>query len=237
VGGELAGVRENELVIGEWSPVHLREKLKECYWKHGRTSVAARTFWEDSLRYLYLPRLKTHEALASVIRAGALSRDFFGTAYGEGEGKHDGFQFGEGEVSVNDTLLLIEPEAAKEYAIALKKIIVAVPPEAGSERSAGIGTGRVVAVGEGEEPLKPGHMTPARAKSFQGSVDVPAATAKMKLVQIAEEVVSLLTSDPNATVRVTIEITAEFPNGASDAIKRAVSENATSLGFKTKDWE
>jgi hypothetical protein len=35
----------------------------------------------------------------------------------------------------------------------------------------------------------------------------------------------------------TLEIDADFPNGASDTIKRGVGENATSLGFKVKDWE
>jgi hypothetical protein len=54
---------------------------------------------------------------------------------------------------------------------------------------------------------------------------------------IAEEVIALLASDPNATVRVTVEIDASFPNGASDSIKRGVSENATNLGFNAKDWE
>jgi hypothetical protein len=40
-----------------------------------------------------------------------------------------------------------------------------------------------------------------------------------------------LASDPNATIRVTVEITADFPWGVGDAIERGVSENATSLGF------
>jgi hypothetical protein len=77
----------------------------------------------------------------------------------------------------------------------------------------------------------------ARARSFQKAAEVPAATAKSRLFQIAEEIVNLLVSDPNATVRVTVEIAADFPAGVSDAIKRAVNENAASLGFKTKDWE
>ncbi len=59
----------------------------------------------------------------------------------------------------------------------------------------------------------------------------------MHLVQIADEIIALLASDPNATLNITVEINAEFPLGASDAIKRAVTENATSLGFKTKAWE
>ena len=49
--------------------------------------------------------------------------------------------------------------------------------------------------------------------------------------------VSVLASDPTATVKVTLEITADFPNGASEQTKRAATENATSLGFKTKSWE
>ncbi|MEN9636068.1 MAG: hypothetical protein RL077_4472 [Verrucomicrobiota bacterium] len=59
----------------------------------------------------------------------------------------------------------------------------------------------------------------------------------MRLVQIAEEIVNVLASDPNATLKNSVEINAEYPSGASDQIKRAVSENATNLGFKTKNWE
>ncbi len=59
----------------------------------------------------------------------------------------------------------------------------------------------------------------------------------MRLVQIADEIITLLASDPNATLNITVEINAEFPLGASDQIKRVVTENATTLGFKTKAWE
>ena len=56
-------------------------------------------------------------------------------------------------------------------------------------------------------------------------------------MQVAEEIIALLASDPNASLNVTVEINAEFPNGVSDQTKRAVSENARSLGFKTGNWE
>src|ERR1019366_8791675 len=48
---------ENELVIKVWSPVHLRNRLRELYWKDGRTSVRALAVWEDMQKFLYLPRL------------------------------------------------------------------------------------------------------------------------------------------------------------------------------------
>jgi len=72
---------------------------------------------------------------------------------------------------------------------------------------------------------------------IHGTVEVSPAAAKMRLVQIADEIVSVLGSDPNGSVKVVVEISAEFPDGAKDTIKRAVSENARTLGLKSADWE
>ena len=116
VSGEIERVCvDNELVITTWSPIHLRTKLEELYWKEGQASAKAMAFWEDTLRYLYLPRLKNRDVLAHAIQSGAKSRDFFGTAYGQSGEKFDGFQFGDASVQFDDTLLLIKPEAAKRY--------------------------------------------------------------------------------------------------------------------------
>jgi hypothetical protein len=76
-----------------------------------------------------------------------------------------------------------------------------------------------------------------KAKSFYGSVEVNPSTAKIRLVQLVEEIINHLASDSQADLKITVEINADFPNGASDQIKRAVSENAKSLGFKTWTWE
>ena len=61
--------------------------------------------------------------------------------------------------------------------------------------------------------------------------------AKMKLVQVAEEIIALLAVDPNTEVKVSLEIQATFPNGVSDQTKRAVSENSKTLGFNLQEWE
>ncbi|MFL5329184.1 MAG: ATP-binding protein [Gemmataceae bacterium] len=232
VGSEIERVcKENELVITDWSPIHLRTKLKELYWKDGRAAVQAMAFWEDSLRYLYLPRFRDRDVLAHAIRTGTASRDFFGTALGQTGGKFDGFEFGGGVVTLNDTLLLIEPQAANAYAVEITKLTQGMTPE-GDRPNLRSPTGP-----GGSPPIVAGVPKAPRVSLFHGTVDVPPATAKMRLVQLAEEIVSQLVSDPDATVRVTVEIEAEFPDGASEAIRRAVSENANSLGFKTKHWE
>ena len=59
----------------------------------------------------------------------------------------------------------------------------------------------------------------------------------MRLVQIAEEIIALLVADPNAEVSVRLEIQANFPNGAQDQTKRAVSENSKTLGINNAEWE
>ncbi|MBX3448931.1 MAG: ATP-binding protein [Planctomycetaceae bacterium] len=244
VGTEMERVcDENELVIAAWSPIHLRDKLKEVYWKDGKTCVGAMAFWEDSLRYLYLPRLKNRDVLAEAVRKGATSQDFFGTAYGQSGEKFEGFQFGDAEVQFDDTLLLIHPTAAADYQAAHAQPDSVpdpgpISPEAGSGAlpvGSGIGSSGI------DQPIGTGPVSAgasgAKPKTFFGSVEINPSTAKMRLVQIAEEIISVLTSDPNGTINVNLEINAEFPSGASDQIRRAVSENAAALGFKSKTWE
>jgi hypothetical protein len=74
-------------------------------------------------------------------------------------------------------------------------------------------------------------------RSQVDSIEINPSTARFRMVQVAEEIISLLASDPQAALKITVEINADFPEGASDQIKRAVSENATSLEFGTKTWD
>lgn len=204
------------------------------------------------MRYLYLPRLKNRDSLTQVIRTGAASTDFFGTAYGQEGDKYTGFHVGEANVQFDDTLLLIDSAAASEYAASLKRAKEAeeVAKKAaegtvtgGSSSGGSTTTGTSgqttggTAIGGGNGTVGPGPTSPSKPKSFHGSIQIRPLAARMRLNQVAEEIIQLLASDPNATLNITLEINAEFASGASDQIKRAVSENATSLGFKTKIWE
>jgi hypothetical protein len=76
-----------------------------------------------------------------------------------------------------------------------------------------------------------------KVKEFFGAVEISAGSAKVRLAEVADEIIAQLRSDPNAHVRIELEIHAEFPNGAPEQLRRAVSENATALGFKSKTWE
>ena len=61
--------------------------------------------------------------LAQAIVKGAGTTDFFGTAYGDHEGKFDGFKFGDANVQFDDTLLLIESLPAQETRNYVEKVV------------------------------------------------------------------------------------------------------------------
>lgn len=223
--------KENELLISSWSPIHLREALRKLYWKDGAVAIRAMAFWDDSLCYLYLPRLRDQRVLEQAIVKGAGSKDFFGTAYGKSGEVYEGFKLGDSNVQLDTTLLLIEPAAAIQYAATVLPVAAGAP---------GVAPGQPAptpAPATGKPGAAPAGAGTPKAKSFHGTVEISPASAKAKLIEVAEEVVSQLSSDPKATVKITVEIAADFPSGASDQVKRAVSENAASLGFKMKDWE
>lgn len=217
---------DNEWVISIWSPIHLRAQLQRLYWKPDDLTTGALAFWEDAARYLYLPRLKRREVLEQAIIKGAGSRDFFGTAYGQRDGTFDGFKLGDSNVQLDDTLLLIEPGAALAYAAAHARldpptvdpdVLPVVPP--------------VV------DPLPPPPLVVTKPRAFHGNVVINAASAAMRLVEVADEIVAVLAGDPNADVTISVEIHVQFPTGATDQIRRAVSENARALKFRSADWE
>ena len=231
-GAEVERVcQENELVINAWSPIHLRTKLKELYWQNEKNDVLAMSFWEDSLKYLYLPRLRNRSVLEQTIVKGAGSTDFFGTANGKSGEKYEGFKFDDANVQLDETLLLIESEVAAAY----REQHIARKDPAQNEDGQNAVPSTPAAGTETSPPVTSPQNK--RSKNFFGSRAVTASMAKMEMVQIAEEIINVISSDPNAEVKVTVEISAEFPEGASDQIRRAVSENAASLSFETKSWD
>lgn len=235
LGAEIERVcQDNELIITAWSPVHLRNQLRALYWKADQPTVPALAFWEDSQRYLYLPRLRQRAVLEQAIIKGASSRDFFGTAYGQRGETFEGFKLGDPNLQMDDTLLLIEPAAAQRYAARLQSVVNELPtPLPGTDMPTSPPTAKTTPATGIVTPPPPSR----KAHAFYGSVDINPTTAKLRLVELADELISLLTTDPKANIKVTVEIHAEFPAGVAETTRRAVSENATSLGFKHKTWE
>jgi hypothetical protein len=178
-------------------------------------------------RYLYFPRLKNREVLGQAILQGARTRDFFGTAYGEDNGTFTGFTFSDAHVQFDDTLLLIEPEAARAYDVAHPPALTPGPVPPGPTPPAP----------GPHSPAPPGPTPTSPPIAFHGSVSISPSTARMRMVQVADEIIAILAADPNADVQVAVEIHAQFSTGISDQTKRAITENAETLRFTHKNWE
>jgi hypothetical protein len=221
---------DNELVITTWSPIHLRAELTKYYWKADNTSTKAEDFWEDTLRYIYLPRLKNRDVLTKVILIGSSAKDFFGTAYGIQDSKYQGFKYGDPNIQVDNTLLLIDPSVAQMYENLNRPVstFVSLDSQAVNEPDHALST---------LQTSTPNSNPTQKSVSFNTHADISPAVAKMKLAQISDEIISLLIKDPNAEIKVRIEIEAKFPNGVTNEIKRSINENCTVLGTKNINWE
>jgi len=247
--GELERVcRENELVIETWAPIHLREQLRNLYWKADKQASRAKDFWDDSHKYIYLPRLRSRDTFAAVIKAGSRNGDFFGTAYGYSADKYDSFNLG-AEVDFDDSVLLIEPSHAKEYATRLENQAAAraAPSQnpfreielSPQTQDASVTSNGVVNIGEVSQTIARGTI-PAqepRATKFLGTIEIQAPMAKRELTSVADEVIALLVKDAHAKVKITLDIDVEFQNGANETLKRSVNENARTLRFRNIHWE
>lgn len=239
-------LKENELLITEWAPIHLTKVLKDWFWKDDVREVSALNVWQQSCQQLYLPRLKDDTVFQVTMAAGAESRDFFGFAQGRDEGKYAGFSYGKRTSLIMDSsLLLIEPLAASAYLETLRAAEEAARAKAA--QAAGGGASTTVPPPSGtpraEEPGKPGFGTggtPAvqvPKKQFYGSIELDPLLAKKQFADLIDEVVQQFTVRPGVKVRIAIEVQAESSTGFDDGLQRAVKENCSVLKFRNAEFE
>jgi predicted AAA+ superfamily ATPase len=240
-------LKENELLISEWSPIHLSKMLQAWFWKDGTSTAGAIDVWQKSCSYLYLPRLREAETLRSTIATGVDSRDFFGIAYGHAEKRFQGFHFDQSTpVIFDDSLLLIEPKAAAEFAAMLAEEAAARDEEAKAKTSGGTSSGgansTTVQPDRGEPPsdgsssTTPGGGGSAKKTVFFGSIELDPLKAKLQFSAVAEDVLMLFTQKHGVKVRISLEIEAESPVGFDDSLQRSVRENCNQLKFKNHEF-
>jgi predicted AAA+ superfamily ATPase len=80
-------LREHELVIEIWVPVHLDTLLRTWFWKDGVKDIEAKEIWQKTCQYLYMPRLKDSNVFQATLAEGSETRDYFGLALGKRDGK------------------------------------------------------------------------------------------------------------------------------------------------------
>ncbi len=240
-------LKENELLITEWAPIHLAAMMKAWFWKDDAQAVKAQDVWQKTCQYLYLPRLRDDQVFQHTISAGLESTDFFGIAQGSVDDRYQGFIFGRRSTVILDKdLLLIEQGAANAYAQKLRdeeeaarKPVITVPSITGGGTAPG-GTEEPPA-GQTSTVSPPAGNTPSPVAApktrFYGSIDLDPTLAKKQFADIVDEVVEQFTAKFGVKVRISIELEAESSAGFDDSVVRAVSENTKVLKFKSADFE
>lgn len=232
-------LKENELVITEWAPIHLRGVLKDWFWKAGQPQALALEVWQKSCQYLYLPRLKDDQVFQRAVAAGVEGLDFFGIAQGQTEGRYDGFVFGRRcNLIMDSSLLLIEPSVAAQIHTAhLRAREEATRPPTPQDSG-------LLETPLSHRPVPPQAQAKPPAVSaavpmrrFYGSVELDATLAKKQFADIVDEVLQPFTTRVGVKVRISIELEAESPSGFDDSLQRTVRENAQVLRFRAADFE
>jgi hypothetical protein len=235
-------LKDNELLITDWAPIHLTNLLKTWFWKPDVQDVSALEVWQKTCQYLYLPRLRDDAVFRAALAAGTGSPDFFGMAYAKEDARYVGFSFGEAVSPVLDsTLLVIEPHTASAYAEAQRRAKEAatlpgpddpVLPDTASGQS---GTSQPAP----SDMRTAGGAAPQTVKrQFYGKIDLDPIMAKRQFTDLVDEVVlQFITSRPDVKVKIAIEIQAESPTGFDEKLQRDVKENCNVLRFKNAEFE
>ncbi|MBC7355961.1 MAG: ATP-binding protein [Desulfomicrobiaceae bacterium] len=223
-------LKENELVITEWAPIHLAKVLKDWFWKDDIREVSALTVWQQMCQQLYLPRLKDDNVFRATLAAGAESRDFFGFAQGKEDDRYVGFSYGKPTpVTLDASLLLIDPVTAAAYYDALHP---PVPPQ-GTKPYQQCGPNTTGGWCETDKEYRIDPVT----KRFYGSVDLNPVLAKKQFVDIVDEVVQYFTNHNDVNIRISVEIDAQSVSGFDEGVQRTVKENCAVLQFKHAAFE
>ena len=237
-------LKENELLITEWAPIHLANVLKSWFWKDGVKEASALNVWQQSCQQLYLPRLRDDTVFHHTLGTGAESRDFFGVAQGKEGDRYLGFSFGRRtSLFLDSSLLLIEPITAAVYAEALRAEEDTARATAVAQLSTGNSGADAIPL-KAADAAKPSYavdtVTPAAVaskKQFYGSIELDPILAKKQFADLVDEVVQQFTARQGVKVRIAIEIQADSNSGFDDGLQRAVKENCNVLRFKNAEFE
>jgi predicted AAA+ superfamily ATPase len=232
-------LRGDELLVTGFAPSRLRMELDRIpLWRGDHVEV--RQLVDDFARYLYLPRLRDSEVLLGAVRDGlgllVWTKDSFAYAdsFDEAAGRYRGLRCGQlvNVTKDNMTGLLVRPDRAVKQQ---EEDAVPIPGGDGGISPGSGGTAVTPPGPGGTEP--PGPAVAARPKRYYGTVVLDSTRVGRDASRVADEVISHLSGLVGAKVKVTLEIEAQMPDGASEQVVRTVTENGRTLKFVSQGFE
>ncbi len=237
-------LRNDELLVTGFAATLLRHELDKIpLWRGDH--VAIKQLVDDFARYYYLPRLKEPGVLLKAIRDGlellSWSTDSFAYAesYDEATGRYRGLRYCKGVDVSEDNMggLLVRPEIAQKQMTA--EATAAASAGTLGDTSGGVGGlfGGTTETGAPSATPEDGSPVASKPKRFHGSVLLDETRVGRDASRIADEVIAHLAGLVGSSVKVTLEIEAEIPQGVPDNVVRTVTENSRTLKFTTQGFE
>lgn len=232
-------LRNEELLVTQMAGTRLRMELDRIpLWRGDHVGV--KQLADDFARYLYLPRLRSTDVLVGAIEQGVgqLTWESETFAYADSwdatRQAYRGLQTGQSvRAALDAESVLVKPVSARRQL----DMVQPPPPIVGpGPQPPIVGPGpQPPIVGPGPQPPVPGVKRPRR---FYGSAtlsDPNRLASRSK--DIADAIVQHLTSLVGTNVRITIEISADIPDGAPEHVVRTVTENSRTLKFDQAGFE
>ena len=223
-------------------PFHLKAVLDTWYWKEGVSDINLNRLWEDFCRYPYFSRLLSEDVLRQTVAAGMASRDFFGYASGKEGDKYLGLCLGTpGTVYLDADSLVVNPKAAEAQQERDRQEMAEIPADMAPKfpgDTEGVGVGRGETNEAGSPYINIATMSQGKLFTrFHAAAELDPVKAGLQFSKIMEEVVQHFSSKIGVDVTISLEIEAVSGKGFPEPVRRRVSENAKTLGFKHADFE
>ncbi|MDL2259623.1 DUF499 domain-containing protein [Deltaproteobacteria bacterium OttesenSCG-928-K17] len=222
---------QNETLISKWAPALLLMELDNLLWID-KDSLSIKTLWDYLTTYCYLPRLANYDVLEDSIKTGLNSSEYFAFAAGIGGDRFIDLKFNQFVGAIDRSGLLVKVGAAQRQ-LAEEAAAKPIPDQPGSPTP-----GSDSPIGEPTpEPGRPpagGDVPQINNTNFYLSAQLDTTRINRDVQRLVEEVIAHLTSISGAQVTVSLEVTANAPDGMPQQTVRTVSENCRTL--KVKDF-
>ncbi len=224
-------LERDELLITSLGGVRLRMELDRVpLWRGDHVAVGQVV--DDFGRYLYLPRVQDSTVLLDAMGTGVglltWRQDSFAYAetYDESASRYRGLHAGQNIAITNsDSGFIVQSDVARQQM-----------DEESQEAEPPIGGGPGEDNGDTENGTSD-PQPPTQPKRYHGTITLDPERAGRDASRIADEVITHLAGLVGASVRITLEIEADIPDGAPEHVVRTVTENSRTLKFTSHGFE
>ena len=236
-------MQQSETLITKWAPALLQMELNEVLWKDA-DHIQIKKLWEYLCTYCYLPRLAKFSVLEDAIRTGLNSQEYFALAAGYTGDRYVELRYNQFVDCINTSDLLVKLDPARKQLLAEKSAPAVVvqptqtaqggeqptlfnlPPDAPIDPTVTLH----------QPPTAQPATVPAPPKNtrFYMTAELDTTRINRDVQRLVEEVITHLLSADGCKVSVTLDVTADAPDGLSTPIVRTVMENCKTL--KVKDF-